>query len=699
MAYQDLAVVRAVGIVRKRRHTDPTRGYFLIELQPTHQRPVAPAVRLVRATAALLLLAAACGFPRPSSAADNVAPPGAPPPAAAFGALPANTDVVLSPSGTRLAWVDHEHDKPRVVMFDIDGRRDLRILALPERLKLRLLAWNDDETLLVTFSETKQAQEAAQTSREYFINIAYDVSGGDGRLLPATHLEHGTAEHKAQAAVGLAAYTYMVRSRISQPHTVIMSGGGTLITVDTRTGAWTTIKFGNEHTVQWVVDRNGQPVAREDWDLQRRAYRLYALSGDHVREILRADDSERPRVAGILGDDSALVLLAARGRAYQAAWALPLDGSPIRLLAEEPDTDVAGVAYSSGGAIAGIYVSGSKTRMHWLDADAQHREEVLQRSFPGQQVSMQGWSTDGMRTLARVELPSSPPVYYLVDFKTHHADIAAEEYPGLAGAKLGDLKEVSYKARDGTPIPAYLTMPPGRKSGPVPLIVLPHGGPQARDYPFFDWMVQFLATRGYAVLQPQFRGSTGFGEAFEKAGYRQWGGLMQDDVTDGVRAMIDQGIADAHRVCIVGMSYGGYAALAGAAFTPALYSCAVSINGVSDIRALMDQQVPRYGNWVRYVSASQSDWKERIGAETDSRLDTRSPIHAVAGITVPILIAYGSGDGVVPNDQSIRMAEALRKAGKAVEIIKLPDEDHWLSRSDTRTQLLEALETFLKAHL
>jgi dipeptidyl aminopeptidase/acylaminoacyl peptidase len=310
---------------------------------------------------------------------------------------------------------------------------------------------------------------------------------------------------------------------------------------------------------------------------------------------------------------------------------------------------------------------------------------------------------DGSRTLAKVETPSTPPVYYLIDFKSRRADIAGEEYPGLEGATLGEFREITYKARDGTPIPAYLTLPPGKHTGPAPLVVLPHGGPQARDYPGFDWWVQFLATRGYAVLQPQFRGSTGFGEAFERAGYRQWGGLMQDDVTDGVRAMIDQGIADAHHVCIVGASYGGYAALAGATFTPDLYACAASINGVSDLRALMREEVPTVvGSAFRVghvISTAQSVWTERIGSETDPALATKSPINSVAAIKVPVMIAYGTGDGVVPTEQSIRMAEALQKAGKTVTVVKLPDEDHWLSQAATRTAMLEALDSFLKQHL
>ena len=185
------------------------------------------------------------------------------------------------------------------------------------------------------------------------------------------------------------------------------------------------------------------------------------------------------------------------------------------------------------------------------------------------------------------------PLYYLVDFRAQDRD-RRRDLSGARRAALGSIRITSFKARDGTQIPAYLTLPPGSEGKKLPLVVLPHGGPESRDWPQFDWWSQFLATRGYAVLQPQFRGSTGFGEAFRLAGRRQWGGLMQDDVTDGVQALISDGTADPGRVCIVGASYGGYAALAGATFTPQLYHCAASINGVSDLADMLQWvQQPR----------------------------------------------------------------------------------------------------------
>jgi dipeptidyl aminopeptidase/acylaminoacyl peptidase len=621
----------------------------------------------------------------------------APLPPEAFGRMPAESDAVLSPDGHWLAWLDRREAKPRVIMFDVPGRKVQRILAVPERVKLRTLVWNDNETLLILLSQTSESKISDEVSDEYVRTIAQDVSGGDGRMLPMNPMaDYGPNKHDAMLAA-------LVATRISTPHTVIMAAAypcRCLLEVDTGTGKATVSRYGNEFTAAWVVDRNGRAVAREDWDWHHHAYRLLALPAEDSakpREILRKDDSEHPRLAGLLADGSAVVVLATNGRPHQAAWALPLDGSSPKVLAEEPDADITGVYTDPHtGAIVGVYVGGTSAKVHWLDSSVQHRQEALQRAFPGREVDIYGWTLDGTKTLARVETPSNAPVYYLVDFTTHRADIAAEEYPALAGVALGEVKGISYKARDGTEIPAYLTMPPTKSAAPLPLVVLPHGGPQARDYLTFDWLVQFLASRGYVVLQPQFRGSTGFGDAFREAGYRQWGGLMQDDITDGVRAMIDQGIADAHRICIVGASYGGYAALAGAAFTPDLYSCAVSISGVSDLPALMRESVPIYGG---ALSTSLSDWKMRIGAPNDSALTTKSPINSVKTIKIPVLIVYGTGDGVVPNEQSERMARALKSAGKSVTVSVLQGEDHWLSRTETRLQVLKDLDAFLGEHL
>jgi dipeptidyl aminopeptidase/acylaminoacyl peptidase len=375
---------------------------------------------------------------------------------------------------------------------------------------------------------------------------------------------------------------------------------------------------------------------------------------------------------------------------------VPLDGSGAKVLFEDSRYDVEGVVYDSySWEPIGARIGGPEPRVHWFDATAEARYNALSRSFAGRDVSIYGRNAEGTRVIVGVGAHAAPTTYYLVDFSKGTADIVGEEYPALAGVTLGEVRTISYKARDGYEIPAYITLPPGVAAEKLPLVVMPHGGPESRDEPDFDPFAQFLATRGYAVLQPQFRGSTGFGEAHRQAGVRQWGGLMQDDVTDGVKALIEQGLADPRRVCIVGMSYGGYAALAGAAFTPDLYACAASVSGVSDLPAMLGH--------VQRKSGKDSDqlayWNGHIGEASDRRVIDKSPARAAANVRVPILLVHGVDDVVVPLSQSETMARALKDAGKSFRLVKMTGEDHWLSRSETRLTVMEELETFLAANL
>ena len=624
-----------------------------------------------------------------------VAAPAPGPPPEAFGTLPVESNVVMSPNGRWLAWMERKGPAPHVIMFDLDRNQLQRTLAVSEGAQLRSLLWNDDETLLITASEPFEVFRGTEAGVELFVTVAQDVGGGVGRMLPAS----------AGFGRGSAARATLVSARTTKPKAVIMLSYSNckqgvrlcLVEVDARTGASTMVAAGTDLTTAWVVNRDGQVLAREDWDWRQKAYRISAVMAEHkIREIYRKDDTDRPILAGLLPDASAVVVLAANERGNQAAWAVPLDGSPTRLLVEDPADDITGVYRDSNtGSIVGAYVGGAEHKITWLEPSAQKRFDALQRSFVGRDVHVYGWTEDGSKTLAKVQTPSIPPVYYVVDFKAHRADIAAEEYPQLANVRLGNSQQITYAARDGTSIVAYLTTPPDQNVRPVPLVVLPHDGPQSRDYPVFDWLVQFLATRGYAVLQPQFRGSVGFGVAFREAGYKQWGGLMQDDLTDGVRAMIDQGIADPHKICIVGEGYGGYAALAGAAFTPDLYACAASINGISDLAALMRDAT----DLGRRKSTLRAALEARIGPWNSDLLSAKSPINAAAAVTAPVLIVYGTGVGSGDHDQSERMAKALKARGKDVTVVELPGLDHWRSRTDTRVQVLEGLEGFLKAHL
>jgi dipeptidyl aminopeptidase/acylaminoacyl peptidase len=612
----------------------------------------------------------------------------APPPGAeVFGALPEETPPVISPDGHWLAWFERKAPPVGIVIFDLGTRKNQRVLTMADGDTLSWLDWQSNETLLMAL------QVAPGHGGGGAKVVAQSVTGGDSRVL-VSPWEYLVAAHisKPDAAI--------IATRPPSNTTLGEAGGNTrLMEVDTRTGTRTSLREGGKRTLQWFVDRDGRALARVDWEWLQNKYCVYALGANSKRELLCRDDAEPPILSGILADGSALVLLAANGRNHQAAWALPLDGSPLRLLAELPDADITSVFLDPyTGAVTGVRASGFGSAIRWLDPAAQQRYESLAHAFPSLLVEPYGWTQDGSKTLARVSSASAPPVFYLTDFKTHKADIAAETYPGLAGVALGEVREISYKSRDGTDIPAYLATPPGGKA-PYSLVVLPHGGPNDRDFLLFNPLVQFLATRGYAVLQPQFRGSSGFGNAFRDAGDRLWGSLMQDDITDGVRAVVAQQLADPHRVCIVGTTpYGGYAALAGAAFTPELYECAVSINGLSDLPAYVTALLPSPGGPLAHTvtSSSEARVEKRIGKPHDPDLKARSPINAVASIHAHVLIMYTGNTGVAAV-QSANMARALSAAGKDVSLDTLPG-DAW-ANTRVRVQIFAELERFLGQHL
>jgi dipeptidyl aminopeptidase/acylaminoacyl peptidase len=258
----------------------------------------------------------------------------------------------------------------------------------------------------------------------------------------------------------------------------------------------------------------------------------------------------------------------------------------------------------------------------------------------------------------------------------------------LGNQSLGPASTFRYKARDGLSIEAVLTLPKGRDPKNLPLILMPHGGPEARDSANYDWWVQFLASRGYAVVQPNYRGSTGYGDDFQKAGDGEWGRKMQDDLNDAVADLATKGMIDPKRVCIVGASYGVYAAMRGAQRDGAKFRCAISYAGVSDLNGMLN-----YDGRFLYGNTARDSWKESA-----PDLKEVSPINHAADFSAPILIMHGKKDLRVPLSQSKRMADRLRIAGKPIDYVEQPLGDHYFSREADRIQFLEVMEAFLKKH-
>jgi dipeptidyl aminopeptidase/acylaminoacyl peptidase len=632
------------------------------------------------------------------------------PPVAAFGQTPAMESVALSPSGNLVAWVNNAGAKPLIHIFDLTKGDYRNRIGPPPDLKMRDLSWSDEETLFIHGSMAVRPNGPHTPTYEFFRTLALDVTTGKHRMLL-----HGSG------ALANVTGSTLLALRTSEPKRVVMTSWGfsnvnykqetgshvtggrkdegwtyNLYQVDTTSGHPRVLEGGTPFTSSWVVDAAGQPVARSEWQATRSVFTVLHRRGMGWTEIFRFDSGERPQLLGLASDGSGVLMRAALNRPYVALWRVPLDGSAPQMILGDEHSDITGLIrdpYSQ--AIVGAWSSSTVPEIRWLDDKARARALGLSKTFSGKHANQIGRSADGTRALVAVATHATPATYYLIDYKKGTADIVGEEYPALEGVTLGEVRDLTYKARDGYPIPAFLTLPPGSADKQLALIVLPHGGPEASDSRSFDWLAQFLASRGYAVLQPQFRGSTGYGEAHRKAGYRQWGKLMQDDVTDGVKTLVEQGTADPKRVCIAGASYGGYSALAGATFNAELYACVISINGISDLPSMLAYKETYSGE----ESDSVAYWKDHIGGALSPEVIAKSPARAASEVRAPILLLHGVDDSVVPVAQSRRMAKALQELGKQHSLIELPGEDHWLSRSESRMRVLTEMERFLATHL
>jgi dipeptidyl aminopeptidase/acylaminoacyl peptidase len=657
----------------------------------------------VLAAALVLLSLALATIGGPAAAAQ-------PPPAEIFAGLPGVQLASISPNGRILATDRYGSGGTSVDIYDIGAAKLLRTIDLGSDNKLRDFNWASDETLLVDISIAHTFGSSASSMRtyEWQRTLGVNIESGKYRTMLLDDNARVTGSTLQATRTGrpdtitMSTWNYSVTRTSGVVDTRLgddrRDSGWvyTLFDVNSRTGKGTPTAIGSPYTNDFAVDSQGRAVARSDWRAELQEFTILARDGAGWKEVHRQTDGGRLSLGGLTADGKTLLVVGENGTDRSKVWAIALDGSGTKVYFEDPEADVEYVQRDPGTGMAlGAALGGANSRVHWFDPKLEARQTAVGKAFPGRRIVMMGRSADGKRVIVKVDSPSVPPVFYLVDFTSGKADIAGEAMPALAGVALGDVRFFSYPARDGTRIPAYLTLPPGRGDKNLPLVVLPHGGPESRDHFDFDWWAQFLATRGYAVLQPQFRGSTGFGQTHRRAGYRQWGGLMQDDVTDGVKEMIRQGLADPARVCIAGGSYGGYAALAGAAFTPDLYVCAVSVNGVADLPAML--------GYSRRQGGEQSDalayWKDHIGTVHDPNVTARSPARAADNIKAPILLLHGVDDTVVPVSQSETMSRALLEAGKTHTFVKLPGEDHWLSRSATRIQVLKQMEVFLARYL
>ncbi|NBB91989.1 MAG: alpha/beta fold hydrolase [Gammaproteobacteria bacterium] len=363
----------------------------------------------------------------------------------------------------------------------------------------------------------------------------------------------------------------------------------------------------------------------------------------------------------------------------------------------EEQVDFGGAIYSneSDEMLATVY-EGDRTRIYPKDEAFEQALDFLREQLPEGEISFRPQTANDELVLVGLSRDVDPGTTYLFNWEDMEVSELYRSRPDLPVEHMANMAAIRYEARDGLEIPAYLTTPKGVEDEGLALVALIHGGPWARDTWGYDGLAQFLANRGYAVLQPNFRGSTGYGKAFLNAGNNEWGDAMQDDITDGVNHLVEQGMVDPERVCIMGGSYGGYATLAGMTFTPELYACGVDIVGPSNLITLLNS-IPAYWGPIRRI------FLQRMGdpstEEGRQQLERQSPINHVDKIARPLLVIQGANDPRVKQAESDQIVVAMREAGLPVEYIVAPDEGHGFRGRENRLAMFARTEEFLATHL
>jgi dipeptidyl aminopeptidase/acylaminoacyl peptidase len=448
---------------------------------------------------------------------------------------------------------------------------------------------------------------------------------------------------------------------------------------------------------QWITDHNGNLRVAVQSDGVNSVILHRANKNEPFKSVLRTTFKEGIQPLVFTADNKDLFALSNLNRDKMALVRFDIvNGKELEVLYEHPQVDINDIEYSKvRKVITSAECIVAKPERHFFDSSTAKIYADLQQQLGKQdEIIITGHNQKEDLLLVRTISDRSLGATYLYEVGSKKLEKIAERAPWLVREQLCEMKPVSYKAKDGLTVHGYLTTPKGVEAKNLPVVINPHGGPWARDEWGWNPEVQFLANRGYAVLQINFRGSTGYGRAFWEAGFKEWGKKMQQDITDGVEWLIKEGIADPKRVGIYGASYGGYATLSGITFTPELYACAVDYVGVSNLFTFM-KTVPPY--WAPFMQMMY----EMVGdpVKDSVLLHEASPVFFVDKIKAPLFIAQGANDPRVNKAESDQIVEALKKRGVKVEYMVKDNEGHGFSNEENQFEFYGAMEKFLAMHL
>lgn len=613
-------------------------------------------------------------------------PAGAAPPLEAYGRLPAIANVRLSPSGDRFALVFSDKAERKLLVATAD-QKPLAITSLDGADVLDLM-WAGDDHLLVFTSTTLLSRiggEPQKILRAFHLDLK---TGKAGALFNSSEFYvsgifglYGAVEREGRWSVFAGAAPLSRAGRYA-----------TLYEVDLTTGRSELVDDVGDAPKRWAIGPEGAVVGHSTYQPSDKTWRLFAGLDETHPLMERAVEGERSvtllgpgRKPGTLliddwttDEDRIIEIMPGRS-----------DGEVLL----KGETHIAPLFDPRTRLLVGIVLG--ESGVVFYDAELERRFKATVKAFPGLRVKLISFADGFRRLVVFTDGPGDAGTYWLVDIATGSAKVVGEVRPTIRPADVGPTRRVEYQAADGLALDGVLTLPPGPEPTSAALVVLPHDGPLGvADEVEFDWVAQAFASRGYVVFQPNYRGTLRRGDAVRLAAAGELGRKMQTDLSDGVAALVAQGLVDPKRVCIVGRDYGGYAALAGVTLQQGVYRCAVSVGGWSSVASLVSEYGP---NSDRDKRALQF-WRYVSGAAGAEEAKALSPVNFADRADAPVLLIHAADDTQTSTWESRNMERALRRAAKPVEFVVLKDDDHWLLRDETRQQMLTAAVAFVEKH-
>ena len=607
-----------------------------------------------------------------------------------FAARPFTTNLVLSPDGTHFAARTQVQGKEVLAIFDFSQMNAARLIPTEDKWDLISYFWAGNSRLLVDFGRTVPwYDDEAYSTRLIVIDIVTGKGqwiGGKTEGLKGDDVLWVDPEGKTI----LIAYQKTIYDYPSV-FSVDLSNNKNTEVVKQRTDIW-----------DWYADNKGVVRYAYGWPDDHHWQMIYRKDANEPFKVVAKGSDKDSDDEDTLHEDKAFSLIdgSDEGFKYGVSKLNGLKGvyrynyathQYGDLVFEAPDADIDDAVLSEDGKnLLAAWWTDSRERIKWFEPAREQFQTDVDKAVGERQAWVVSRSRDSSRMIVWVGASNDPGTYYFYQEATGRMSPLAKLAENLNKANLAKSQYVHYTARDGTEIPAYLTLPMGREANGLPLIIMPHGGPYGvRDDGGYSDDVQFLANRGYAVLQPQYRGSGSYGKGFDKLGEGQWGRAMQDDIDDGMDWLVKLGVADASRVCIVGASYGGYAALWGATRNPERYRCAVSFAGISDMPRQLKYQISGDSKQAR------EKWRARVQGDINFDLKSISALFNIDRLKVPVMLVHGDKDSTVPIKQSRLYADALKAAGKPYEYYSLANEGHGLSTAANAQIWYDRLDAFL----